>query len=151
MDLPDSILEQADWVIASVHYGQRQPKSQITDRITGALENPNVDIVAHPTGRLINKRPPYEVDMGAVFQAAKENGKFLELNASPKRLDLNDQHLIAAKAAGVPIVISTDAHRTAGLSQMKYGINQARRAGLTAADVVNTLPWPQLKAKMGST
>ena len=93
MDLPDEVLAQADWVIASVHFGQKQPRQQITDRIVNALENPHVDIIAHPTGRLINRREAYEVDIEAVFQAAKENGKLLELNANPVRLDLHDVHL----------------------------------------------------------
>ncbi|MEQ8210948.1 MAG: DNA polymerase/3'-5' exonuclease PolX [Lacipirellulaceae bacterium] len=138
MDLPDEVLEQADWVIASVHYGQNQSREQITERILGALENPHVDIVAHPTGRLINRRERYEVDIDAVFAAAAEQGKLLELNANPARLDLDDVHCAAAKRHGVPIVISTDAHHTGGLDVMRYGILQARRAGLTAEDVANT-------------
>ncbi|MEC9095355.1 MAG: DNA polymerase/3'-5' exonuclease PolX, partial [Planctomycetota bacterium] len=92
LDLPNEVLEQADWVIASVHFGKKQTGQQITDRITGALENPHVDIIAHPTGRLINRRDAYEVDIEAVFQAAKENRKMLELNANPVRLDLHDVH-----------------------------------------------------------
>ena len=95
MDLPDDVLAQADFVIASVHYGQNQTRQQITDRIVGAIENPHVAMVAHPTGRLLNKREAYEVDMDAVFQAAKAHGKFLELNANPIRLDLNDSLLLA--------------------------------------------------------
>ncbi|MEQ8835678.1 MAG: PHP domain-containing protein, partial [Lacipirellulaceae bacterium] len=138
MDLPDEVLEQADWVIASVHYGQNQSREQITERILGALENPHVDIVAHPTGRLINRRERYEVDIDAVFAAAAEQGNLLELNANPARLDLDDVHCAAAKRHGVPIVISTDAHHTGGLDVMRYGILQARRAGLTAEDVANT-------------
>lgn len=138
MDLPDDILEQADWVIASVHYGQNQPREQITERILGALENPHVDIIAHPTGRLINRRERFEVDIDAVFAAAAEQGKLLELNANPARLDLDDIHCAAAKRHGVPIVISTDAHHTGGLDVMRYGILQARRAGLTTDDVANT-------------
>jgi len=100
MDLPDNVLAQADWVIASLHYGQRQPRQQITDRIVGALKHPHVSMLAHPTGRLLNKREPYDVDMDAVFQAAEENRKLLELNANPRRLDLNDVHLLAAKTRG---------------------------------------------------
>ncbi len=92
MDLPDDVLAEADWVIASVHYGQNQARQQITDRIIGALENRWVSIIAHPTGRLINKRERYAVDLEAVMQAARENGKLLELNANPARLDLDDVH-----------------------------------------------------------
>lgn len=141
MDLPDDVLAQADWVIASVHYGQNQPSEQITERILGALENPRVDIIAHPTGRLINRREPYAVDMDQVFKAAVKHKKMLELNANPARLDLHDQHCAAARRLGIPIVISTDAHSTAGLDVMRYGVLQARRGGLTAKDVANTLPW----------
>ncbi|MEZ6111573.1 MAG: PHP domain-containing protein, partial [Pirellulaceae bacterium] len=145
MDLPDDVLAQADWVIASVHYGQKQSRAQITERILGALENPHVAIVAHPTGRLINRREPYEVDLDAVFAATKKLGKFLELNANPARLDLNDVFCAAAKGHGIRLAISTDAHSTDGLDVMRYGILQARRAGLTAKDVINTRSWKQFR------
>lgn len=141
MDLPDDVLAQGDWIIASVHYGQNQSSEQITERIVGALENPYVDIVAHPTGRLINRREPYAVDMETVFKTAAKQKKMLELNANPARLDLNDLHCAAAKRHGIKIVISTDAHSVDGLDVMKYGILQARRGGLTAADVANTFTW----------
>lgn len=149
MDLPDEVLAQGDWIIASVHYGQRQSREQITDRIVGALENPHVNIIAHPTGRLINRREAYEVDMEAVMQAAVENGKLLELNANPARLDLHDTHLAAAKKYGIPIVISSDAHSIDGLDVLKYGILQARRGGLTAEDVVNTKSWYTIESILG--
>lgn len=149
MDLPDEVLAQGDFVIASVHYGQNQPRQQITDRITGALENPYVSMIAHPTGRLLNKREPYDVDIDAVFQAAKANRKLVELNANPVRLDLNDVFLLAAKTHGIPVVINTDAHRISGLDNMKYGIKQARRGCLTAADVANARTWYQMQALIG--
>src|SRR4051812_29683869 len=145
MDLPDDVLAEADWVIASVHYGQQQPREQITDRILGALENPNVSIIAHPTGRLIGRREPYAVDLEAVFAAASRNGKLMEINANPARLDLDDVACAAAKRHGIPIVISSDAHSTKGLDVLRYGVLQARRGGLTAADVANTRPWPEIK------
>lgn len=141
MDLPDDVLAQADWVMASIHYGQRQSRQQITDRILGALENPYVSALSHPTGRLINKREAYDVDMSAVMQAAKAHGKALELNANPLRLDLDDVMCATAKQMGIPIVISSDAHSTSGLEVLRYGILQARRAGLTRQDVLNTRPW----------
>jgi DNA polymerase (family 10) len=141
LDLPDDVLAQADWVVASVHYGQNQPREQITKRIVEALEHPSVSAVAHPTGRLLNRRKPYEVDMDAVMETAKKCGKVLELNANPYRLDLNDVHCAKAKSMGIPIVISTDAHSTHDLEKMRYGILQARRAGLTKADVVNSKDW----------
>lgn len=145
MDLPDDVLAEADWVIASVHYGQQQPREQITERILGALENPHVHVIAHPTGRLINKREPYEVDMEQVFAAASKHGKLLELNANPARLDLHDVHCAAAKRHGIPVVISTDAHHPDGLDVMRYGVLQASRGGLTAANVANTRPWEEFK------
>ncbi len=149
MDLPDEVLAQGDWVIASVHYGQNQSKEQITDRIVGALENPHVSIIAHPTGRLINRRAPYEVDFDAIFQCAAENRKFLELNANPARLDLNEIHASAAKSRGILIGINSDAHKIEGLEVLRYGIMQARRVGLTKEDVVNTRPWSEICKLLG--
>jgi DNA polymerase (family 10) len=143
LDLPDEILAQADWVVASIHYGQKQSREQITARIVGALANPYVSAIAHPTGRLINRRDPYEVDVAAMLRAAQEYGKCLELNANPMRLDLDDVHCAAAKELGVPIAICTDAHSVEGLDVMRYGVLQARRAGLTRADVINTRSWSQ--------
>jgi DNA polymerase (family 10) len=149
LDLPDDVLARADWVVASVHYGQNQPRAQITERILGALENPNVSAIAHPTGRLINRRKSYDVDLEAVFQAARKHGKLMELNANPARLDLDDVACAAAKRHGIPIVISTDAHSTDQLDVMRYGIIQARRAGLTKADVANTRTWKQMQKLIG--
>ena len=149
MDIEDDVLQHADWVIASVHYGQNQPRQQITDRITGAIANPNVNLIAHPTGRLLNKRAAYEVDLDAVFQAACEHGTLLELNANPMRLDLKDIYLAAAKRHGVPIVINTDAHRVQGFDDMRFGIKQARRGGLTRADVANTKTIKELLKLIG--
>ena len=149
MDIEDEVLSKADWVIASIHYGQNQPMAQITDRMIGAIENPNICMVAHPTGRLLNKREAYEVDLETVFSAASANKTLLELNANPVRLDLNDVYLMAAKENNIPIVINTDAHRTLGLENMKYGIKQARRGGLTAKDVANTRTLKQLMKLIG--
>ncbi|MEM6980659.1 MAG: DNA polymerase/3'-5' exonuclease PolX, partial [Planctomycetota bacterium] len=142
MDLPDDVLAEGDWILASVHYGQKQPRDQITDRILGAIENPHVDCIAHPTGRLINRRDPYDVDLDQVMKAAATTGTKLELNANPARLDLNDHHLSMARRHGIDLVINTDAHSTSGLKVMRFGILQARRAGLRAKDVINTQPWP---------
>jgi DNA polymerase (family 10) len=108
-----------------------------------------VDAIAHPTGRLLNRREPYAVDLGAVLNAARQYGKILELNAHPSRLDLDDVQCAAAKALGVPIVISTDAHSVEGLGVMRYGVMQARRGGLTRADVANTRSWTDLRALFG--
>jgi DNA polymerase (family 10) len=148
LDLPDDVLEQADWVVASLHYGQNQPRDRITARIIEAIENPFVSVIGHPTGRLINRRPAYDVDIEAVIEAAARTGTFLEINANPWRLDLDDRHAAAAKRAGVKLVISTDAHSTRGLDVMRCGILQARRAGLEAGDIANTRTLPQLKKLM---
>ena len=149
MDLPDEVLAQADWVLASIHYGQQQSREQITKRILGAIENPQVSCIAHPTGRLINHREAYDVDIEAVFDTAAKHGKLLELNASPMRLDLNDIYCAAAKSRGIPIVISTDAHKVASLDALRYGVLQARRGGLTKQDVANTRTWSQMKKLIG--
>jgi DNA polymerase (family 10) len=151
MDLPDDVLAQADWVIASVHYGQKQSRQQITERILGAIENPHVSIIAHPTGRLLNRRDAYQVDLDAVLAAAKKHRKLMELNANPVRLDLNDVYCAAARQLGIPIVINTDAHSPEELVVMRYGIVQARRGGLTKADVANTRPWPELNKLIGNS
>ena len=140
LDLDDDVLSQSDWVVASVHYGQNQSREQITRRVIDALANPWVSAIAHPTGRLINRRKPYEIDLDAVFKAARDHHKMMEINASPRRLDLDDVAAGTAKALGIPIVISSDAHSTDGLSVLRYGVLQARRAALTKDDVANTRP-----------
>jgi DNA polymerase (family 10) len=149
LDLDDDVLAEADWVVASIHYGQNQSRDQITRRVLGALENPYVCVFAHPTGRMLTQRKPYEIDLDAVMRAARDHGKMLELNAHPLRLDLDDVACAAAKNLGIPVVISTDAHRPEGLAAMRYGVLQARRGGLTKADVANTRTWPQLKKLLG--
>ncbi|MGI9518230.1 MAG: DNA polymerase/3'-5' exonuclease PolX, partial [Pirellulaceae bacterium] len=115
LDISDEVLAQADWVTASVHYGGTQSRDRITKRITDALAHPSISSISHPTGRLLNQREPYEVDIRAVIEAASEHGKFLELNAHPMRLDLNDVNCMMAQEAGVKIVINTDAHSVRGL------------------------------------
>lgn len=149
MDLDDQVLAEADWVVASLHYGQNQPRTKIMQRLLGAIEHPSVSIVAHPTGRLIGKRAPYDMAIDELIAAAAQHKKLLELNANPARLDLDDVHCATAKAAKVPIVISSDAHSVEGLEVLRYGVMQARRAGLTAADVANALPWKELKKLLG--
>lgn len=145
MDLPDDVLARADWVIASIHYGQKQSRAELTERMLGAIENKWVSMVAHPTGRILNSRNSYELDFEAIFKACKKHGKLLELNAHPARLDLNDVNCASAKAHGIPIVINTDAHSISELDMMRYGILQARRGGLTRHDVANTRSWKELK------
>lgn len=145
LDLDDEVLAEADWVVASVHFGQNQSREQITRRVIGALENPYVSAIAHPTGRLINERKAYEIDLDTVLRAARDQGKLMELNANPRRLDLDDVACSMAKGYGVPVVISTDAHSINGLDVLRYGVLQARRGGLTKKDVANTRTWPQLR------
>ena len=148
LDLPDEILARADWVVASLHYGQQQPRDRITARIIEAIENPFVRVIGHPTGRLINRRPAYDVDINAVIEAAARTGTFLEINANPWRLDLDDRHAAAARKAGVLLVVSTDAHSIRGLDVMRCGILQARRAGLEKGDVANTRSLADLRRLM---
>jgi DNA polymerase (family X) len=145
LDLPDDVLAQADWVVASVHYGHQQSRQKITERVIEAIENPHVAVIGHPTGRMLLRRKPYEIDMDTVMRAASRHGKMLELNAHPMRLDLDDVACAAAKSLSIPVVISTDAHRVDGLDAMRFGVLQARRGGLTKRDVANTRTWPQLK------
>ena len=145
LDLDDDVLAEADWVVASVHYGQNQPRERITRRAIEALENPYVSVLAHPTGRLLNRRKAYEIDLDAVLKAARANRKMIELNAHPQRLDLDDVACSAAKNHGVPVVISSDAHHVVGLDVLRYGVLQARRGGLTKNDVANTRTWAQMK------
>jgi len=140
LDLSDEVLEQMDVVVASVHSAFNQEPQQMTDRLLRALDNKNVSILGHPTGRLLLRRDAYRFDMEAVLKAALKNKVAMELNAYPDRLDLNDVHLRMARERGVKIVINTDAHHTSHFEKIKYGILQARRAWLTPADVLNTLP-----------
>ena len=138
MDLPDDVLAEADWVIAVVHYGLKQPREQIDKRLLNAIRNPHVDVIGHPTGRLIGQRPGADLSFDEFLKAAADHGVLLEINAHPSRLDLDDTHAAAAKDRGISIVINTDAHSTAGFDVLQYGIFQARRAGLEAKDVANT-------------
>src|SRR5262249_20153780 len=110
MDLPDDVLAEADWVVASIHYGQNQPREKITERILNAIKNPHVNAIGHPTGRLIGKRKGYDLDLDTVLKAAADHGCCMELNAQPSRLDLDDVALMAARDRGVPIGLDTDAH-----------------------------------------
>jgi DNA polymerase (family 10) len=148
LDLDDAVLAEADWVIAVLHYGLRQPKEQIDLRLMNAIRNPNVSIIGHPTARIIGKRPPVAFSFETFLKAAADYGIMLEINASYMRLDLDDIQAAAARDRGIPIVISTDAHSTQGLDGMQYGVFQARRAGLTKHDVANTLPWPEFEKRI---
>ena len=146
LDYDDELLEQLDWVIASAHSSFRMSAEAMTKRIVRAIEHPLVDAVGHPSGRKLERRPPYEIDMQAVIEAAARTGTMLEINANPDRRDLNELHARAAADAGVMLLINTDSHRVAGFRVARYGIATARRAWLTAEQVANTRPWSELQA-----
>lgn len=145
LDLDDAVLKLLDVVIVSVHHKFNLSAEKQTERIMRAMDNPYTTFVAHPTGRLLLQRPPYPVDVERLIDHAKQRGCALELNGNPQRLDLNDTHCQAAKAAGVPLVINTDAHHTDDVQTFEDGIAQARRGWLTAADVINTMPLAELR------
>jgi DNA polymerase (family 10) len=138
LDLSDSVLAEMDIVIASVHSQFNQEAAKMTDRLIKAMENPNVSLVGHPTGRILLRRDAYPFDMDAVLKCAAKQKVAMELNAYPDRLDLCDRHLRMAKERGVKIVINTDSHHTSHMEKIRYGIVQARRAWLTKDDVLNT-------------
>ncbi len=140
LDLSDSVLEQMDVVVASVHSAFNQEPQQMTERLLRTIENRKVSIIGHPTGRLLLRRDAYQFDLEAVLSAAARHGVAMELNAYPDRLDLCDRHLKMAQERGVKVVINTDAHHTTHFEKIKYGVLQARRAWLTKGDVLNTLP-----------
>jgi DNA polymerase (family X) len=144
LDYADDVLEQLDWVIASLHTSFRLSEANQTARMVSAMNHPLVDAIGHPTGRLIERREPYALDLDRVIAAAVETGTFLEINANPDRRDLNDVYARAAAEAGVTLLIDSDAHWPETLRNMRYGVATARRAWLTAENVGNTRPWAEL-------
>jgi DNA polymerase (family X) len=150
LDLPDEILAKLDIVIASIHSGMSQSEGQITERVIKAIKNPNVDCIAHPTCRLIGTRAPVAMDMEAVMKAAKENGKALEINAMPNRLDLKDTHIFRARELGVKLYIGTDSHSTRQLEVMRFGIGIARRGWCQPSDLLNTLTADKILQSLGN-
>jgi DNA polymerase (family 10) len=144
LDYADDVLEQLDWVVASLHTSFRLSEKEQTKRMLKAMENPLVDVIGHPTGRLIERREAYALDLDAVIAKAVETGTFLEINANPDRRDLNDVYARAAAEAGVTLMIDSDAHWPRTLKNMRYGVATARRAWLTKEHVGNTRPWPEL-------
>jgi DNA polymerase (family X) len=146
LDFPDEVLAELDVVLAAVHSRFKQPRSEMTARIVRALANPWVNVLAHPTGRKIGSREPYDVDLEAVLAAAREHGKAVEINASPERLDLSDVHARRAGALGVPVAISTDTHYLRELDNVHLGVAMARRAWLAPGEVLNTRLLPALLA-----
>jgi len=144
LDLPDSVLKQLDFTVCAIHYGFGRSRAKQTERILRAMDHPCFNILAHPTGRLINARDPYDIDLERILEAARERGRILELNAQPDRLDLDDRACRMAREAGVRVAISTDAHSTTDLGLMRFGIGQARRGWLERNDVINTRPLAEL-------
>jgi len=140
LDLPDDVLAEADYVVATIHYGITQPEKEITRRMLGAVRHRWVDAIGHPTGRILGKREPYPLDFDAVARAAAAEGCLLELNGHPDRMDLPDTLAAAAKQLGARFVLSTDSHQPGNLAFMKYAVDLARRAGLEAGDILNTRP-----------
>jgi len=149
MDYPDEVLAHLDFVVGSIHSGFSQDRATLTRRIVTAMRNPYVTLIAHPTGRLMGQRDPYAVDLEAVFRAAKDTRTAIEINAYPKRLDLNDVAARRAKDLGVMLAISTDSHRTKQLDQMVFGLGVARRAWVEPKQLLNCLPLSQLRAWIG--
>ena len=145
LDYEDDLLEELDWVIASVHTSFGMGEQEMTERMIAAIEHPLVNAIGHPTGRLIERRRPYAIDLGAVFAAAVRTGTMLEINANPDRRDLSDVNARAAARAGALILIDSDAHRTGTLANMRWGVLTARRAWLTSGDVANTRPLSELR------
>jgi DNA polymerase (family 10) len=145
LDLPDDLLRRLDLTVCAIHYKFNLPRAKQTKRIIRAMDNPYFSILAHPTGRMLNEREPYEIDMEQIMAAALERGCYLEVNAQPVRLDLNDLHCKMAKDLGVKVAISTDAHRTTDLNFMRFGLGQARRGWLEPTDILNTRSLKELK------
>ncbi len=145
VDLPDDVLKELDIVVCSIHHRFHLPREQQTERILRAMDNRYMQILAHPTGRLLGRRSPYEVDLERVILGAKERGCAIEINAWPNRLDLDDVHAKFAREAGVPLVIATDSHKTTELDFMRYGIAQARRGWLERNNVLNARDLAELR------
>jgi len=145
LSLPDDLLKNLDFVIAGVHSSLRQPREKATERILSAINNPWVNIISHPTGRLLNQREGYELDWDGIFDGCKKFGKILEINAWPQRLDLFDAMVREAVKNGVKIIINTDSHAVDQMDNMKYGVSVARRGWAESKDILNTLPWVEFK------
>jgi DNA polymerase (family 10) len=148
LDYPDELLAQLDVVVCSVHSYMNLDRGAMTQRMLAAIENPYTQIIAHPTGRLLLRRDPFDYDMEKVLEACAKHNVAMECNSYPDRLDLKDVHLRMCKERGVKVVISTDSHNTTNLSFIRYGVTMARRGWLEKRDVINTLPTEQFLAAL---
>jgi len=144
VDIKDDVLEKLDYVIAGAHSSLKMPKQEMTQRLIKAMRNPNIDIISHPTGRLIGKRDEYQLDFDKILEVAKETGTILEINSSPDRLDLRDLYIRRAKNQGIKMIINTDSHQKEQLNLMEYGVSMARRGWAEKSDIINTLPVEEL-------
>jgi len=144
IDIKNEALKKLDFVIAGVHSSFKMEKTKMTERIIRAMKNPNVDIISHPTGRLLKRRDEYQIDFDKILKVAKKTGTILEINSYPERLDLNDQNIRRAKTAGVKMVINTDSHHKDQLRFIEFGIAQARRGWAEKEDIINTQPLEKL-------
>jgi DNA polymerase (family X) len=150
LDFPDEVLGWLDIVVASIHNGLRQPGEEVTRRALNAVGNPHVDILGHPTGRLINQREPSDMDVEAVIREAAKTGTAMEVNSSPERLDLDDVYVKMAMDAGCLLSIDTDAHSRSNYNLLEYGVHTARRGWATAESVITTWPLKKLEAWLGA-
>jgi DNA polymerase (family 10) len=149
LDFPDEVLAELDYVVISVHSAFTLPEADMTRRMIRAMQNPHVTMLAHPTGRLLLKRDPYAVDIPAIIDAAAETGTWIEINAAPKRLDLDWRWWPLAKEKGVKCVINPDAHGIERLQDLWFGVGVARKGWLTKSDVMNCLPLGKIEAALG--
>jgi DNA polymerase (family 10) len=147
LDLPDDVLAELDWVVASVHYKLELGEKEMTRRLIKAIRNPNVDVIGHPSGRLLGRREPSSFDLAEVLKAAREEGCAMEVNSQTDRLDLIDTACMAARQAGVKLVVSSDSHHPRDFGLLQYGVYQARRGWVEAKDVLNTRPLPKLRQR----
>jgi DNA polymerase (family 10) len=145
-DYDDDLLAELDWVIGSVHTSFGMPREEMTKRMVAAIEHPWIDAIGHPTGRKIESREPYAVDVAALVEAAARTGCMLEINSAPDRRDLDDVHARMAAQAGVPVLIDSDAHGASTLHHVRWGVATARRAWLGPEHIANTRPWPEFAA-----
>ena len=144
IDIKDEILEKLDFVIAGVHSSFKMDRKKMTDRIIKAIENKNVDIISHPTWRIIKRREEYKIDIDKILGVAKKNKKILEINSCPERLDLKDVNIKKAKDMGIKMIINSDAHKKEQMFSVKYGVFQARRGWAEKGDIINTYSLKEL-------